>query len=349
MLALVKYGTEPGNVELREIASPEIGPNDVLLQTAACGVCGSDLEMYHHQATYVIDVPVTLGHEFSGTIVEIGIEVRDWQVGDRVVSETAAFICGKCTMCRTGQYNLCPHRQGFGSRFDGAFATYVRVPARILHSVPDNLELQAAAVTEPLSVAYNALVVKSEIHPGDTVIVFGAGPIGLFAVQVARIKGAGHVLLAGLGTDRARLEVGLQVGADEIAIVEETDLQALVQERSKGLGADLVVDAAGPNQVLQQAMELVRPNGQITKIGWDPRPVEFSLDPLLIKAATLQGVFSHTWNTWEKALTLLSNGQVLLDPMISHRLDLREWRTAFELVETRQAVKALLIPPASAG
>jgi alcohol dehydrogenase/L-iditol 2-dehydrogenase len=301
--------------------------------------------MYHHDATYVIDVPVTLGHEFSGTIVKVGEDVRDWHPGDRVVSETAAHICGICPMCRTGQYNLCPNRRGFGSRFNGAFATYVRVPERILHHVPESLELQAAALTEPLSVAYNALVVKSKINPGDTVVVFGAGTIGLFAVQVARTNGAGHIILAGLSPDVARLEVGRQVGADEAINIEEVDLSSLVMARTGGLGADLIVDAAGPNQVLKQAMALVRPNGQITKIGWDPTPVDFSLDPLLIKAVTLQGVFSHTWNTWEKALGLMASGRMLLEPMISHRLDLDDWRTAFDLVDTQQAVKALLIPP----
>lgn len=344
MPAVVKYGTEPGNVELREVAVPQIGPRDVLLRTAACGVCGSDLEMFHHDATYVIDVPVIMGHEFSGTVVEVGSEVEGWRPGDRVVSETAAHICGQCAMCRTGQYNLCPHRRGYGSRVDGAFAPYVRVPARLLHHVPDELDLQAAALTEPLSVAYNALVVKSNIHPGDTVVIVGAGPIALMATQVARINGTGRVILAGLSTDTERLATGRQIGADETVDVEATNLVALVHERTDGLGADLVVDAAGPNQVLRQALQLVRPNGQITKIGWDPRPVNFSLDPLLVKAVTLQGVFSHTWDTWERALTLMAGGHVRLEPMITHRVGISDWRHAFELVETRQAIKTLVVP-----
>jgi alcohol dehydrogenase/L-iditol 2-dehydrogenase len=346
MIALVKYGTRPGEVELREAPLPEIGPNDVLLRTAACGVCGSDLEMYHHQATYVIDVPVTLGHEFSGTVVEVGDAVRDWQPGDRVVSETAAHICGRCAMCRGGQYNLCPERRGFGSRVNGAFATYVGVPERILHRVPDGLDLETAALTEPLSVAYNALVVKSRIRPGDTVVVFGAGPIGLLAMQVALVCGARQVIVAGLSSDKERLAVAGRLGAEAVN-VEESDLPALLGERTAGLGADLVVDAAGPNPVMVQAMEIVRPNGQITKIGWDPRPANYSLDPLLIKAVTLQGVFSHTWTTWEKALALLASNQIQSEPMISHRLPLSSWRAAFELVEKRQAIKTLILPSAN--
>jgi len=247
-------------------------------------------------------------------------------------------------MCRTGQYNLCPERRGYGSRVNGAFATYVRVPARLLHRVPDSLDLRLAALTEPLSVSYNALVVKSHIRAGDTVVVFGAGTIGLFAVQVARVSGAGRVILAGLSADKERMAVGRQIGADEIVNVEQEDMLALVMEQTNGLGADLIVDAAGANQILQQAMTMVRPNGQITKIGWDPRPVEFSLDPLLIKAVTFQGVFSHTWPTWEKALALMASGKIETELMASHRLPLPEWRTAFELVESREAIKALVLP-----
>ena len=195
--------------------------------------------------------------------------------------------------------------------------------------------------------AYNALVVKSRIHPGDTVVVVGAGPIGLFAVQVARINGSGRVILAGLTCDAARLDVGRQVGADETVNVDDVDLEALVKERTGGWGADLIVDAAGVNKVLEQALRLVRPNGQITKIGWDPQPVNFSLDPLLIKGVVLQGVFSHTWETWEKALALLTSGRVQGEPMITHRVPLSDWRMAYHLVETREAVKALIIPTAT--
>jgi alcohol dehydrogenase/L-iditol 2-dehydrogenase len=347
MSALVKYGVRPGEVELREVPIPQIKSTEVLLKTAACGICGSDLEMYHHNATYVIDVPVTLGHEFSGTIVQVGDEVDNWHIGDRVVSETAAYICGKCPLCLTSQYNLCPNRRGYGSRVNGAFADYVRVPARILHRVPNGLDLESAATTEPISVAYNALVVKSNINTGDTVVIFGAGPIGLFATQIAKLSGAGKIILTGLGSDVGRLKVGRRVGAEEIVNIEVEDLSSLVMEWTDGLGADLIVDAAGANSILEEAMKIVRPNGQITKIGWDPRPVGFSLDPLLIKAVTFQGVFSHTWPTWEKVLTLMGGGKINVDALISHRLSITEWKKAFELVESREAIKALIIPSSS--
>ena len=133
MKAVVKYGTNDGNVELRDVPMPEIGPTDVLLEMAAAGICGSDVEQWRHDVTYKVNTPVTMGHEFCGTIREVGAEVRGYVTGDRVASETAAYVCGQCPYCLTGEYNLCPTRLGFGYGLNGAFTRYVKVPARCLH------------------------------------------------------------------------------------------------------------------------------------------------------------------------------------------------------------------------
>src|SRR5690348_7019752 len=208
MQALVKYANEPGKVELRDMPRPTITPDQVLLRVRAVGICGSDLEMYHHKITFPVNPPVILGHEFSGTVEEVGANVTDFAPGDRVVSETAAYVCGKCAECRTGNYNECPHRLGFGVLINGADAPYVAVRQGILHHVPDNVDLADAALTEPLCVAFNALVVKSRIRPGDTVLILGPGPIGLMATQVARVCGASTIILAGRPGDERRLEIG---------------------------------------------------------------------------------------------------------------------------------------------
>lgn len=343
MKALVKYGLETNCVELREVPEPIIGPHDVLIRTAACGVCGSDLELAQGTVSYKVKLPVILGHEFAGTVGAVGGAVEGFVVGDRVVSETACYICGRCPQCRSGNYNLCPERRGFGILADGAFAPLVRVPARSLHRVPDSLPLVDAALTEPFCVAYNALVVKSHIRPGDVVVVFGPGPIGLCATQVAWVNGASEVILVGLSLDRERLAVAARTGATVTVNSEVEDLPQVVAQMTDGLGADLIVDAAGPNSVVQQAMTLVRPNGQITKIGWDPRPVGFSLDPLLERTVTLQGCFSHTWDTWERVLRLMAAGQLEIAPLITHRVPLPSWREAFDAAESRQAVKAMIV------
>lgn len=344
MKALVKYDVTPKAVELRDVPEPTIGADDVLLEVRSVGVCGSDIEMWHHQVTFPVNVPVILGHEFCGVIHEVGANVKDYKVGDRVVSETAAHICGKCQHCRSGEYNLCPTRKGYGSGVSGAFTKYVAVPQRILHRIPESVSFDFASLTEPACVAYNATFVKSRVRPGEPVVIIGPGPIGLFAVQMARIGGAYPIILVGTEVDESRMKTGLGLGAHITINVSKENAADRVAELTDGIGVPLVIDAAGNNAAFKLAMELVRRNGQITKIGWGPKPLDMSLDPIIAKAATLQGSFSHTWSTWEAVLHLIESGDILMDLMITHRFPLSEWEEAFRLVDSKVAVKAVIHP-----
>ncbi|MBM3215801.1 zinc-binding dehydrogenase [Candidatus Poribacteria bacterium] len=343
MKAVVKYGLKDKNVELREVPEPSIGPTDVLLEVGAAGVCGSDIEFWRNKITYPINVPVIQGHEFCGTIREVGSDVRAYRPGERVVSETSAVICGVCRFCRAGEYNLCPDRKGFGYGVDGAFTRYVRVPQRCLHRIPEGVPFEHAALTEPIAVAYNALCVKSEIVPGETVVVLGPGPIGLFSAQIAKIRGA-RVIVSGLSIDARRLAAAEEIGFDAVIDSEKHYLVAVVLGRTGGDGASLVVDAAGGNGAIAQAVEMVRRNGQITKIAWNRDPLGISLDPIVAKAVRLQGTYSHTWQTWENVLSLLETGAVNMKAMVTHILPITEWEHAFEAAEERHAVKAVLHP-----
>ncbi len=344
MKAVVKYGTRDGEVELRDVPMPVIGETDVLLEMTAAGICGSDVEQWRHFVTYPVNTPVTMGHEFCGVIREIGSGVKGFQVGDRVASETAAYICGQCPYCLTGEYNLCPTRLGFGYGLNGAFTRYVKVPVRCLHHIPNNVSFEHAALTEPACVTYNALVVKSKIRPGEPVVVIGPGPIGLFAVQMARAQGAGRIYLVGTNADKIRLDVGSKIGADVLLNVQETDAAAAILDETGGYGVPLVVDAAGPAAALKLAMDVVARNGQITKIAWGPKPVELSLDPIVGKAVSLQGSYSHNWRTWEAVLKMMAARRLDLDTMITHRYTIDHWLEAYHLVEEREAVKIILTP-----
>jgi alcohol dehydrogenase/L-iditol 2-dehydrogenase len=304
------------------------------------------VEQWRHDITYKVNTPVTMGHEFCGTIREVGAEVKHFRTGDRVASETAAYICGQCPYCLTGEYNLCPTRLGFGYGLNGAFTRYVRVPVRCLHHIPENVSFEHAALTEPACVTYNALTVKSRIRPGEPVVVIGPGPIGLFAVQMARAAGAGTIYLVGTNVDRLRMEVGKEIGANVLINAQETDAAAAILDATDGYGAPLVVDAAGPTPAVKLAMDVVARNGQITKIAWGPRPLELSLDPIVGKAATLQGSYSHNWRTWEAVLKMMAAGSLNLDAMITHRYTIESWWEAFHLVEERKAVKIILRPAA---
>ncbi len=336
--AVVNFSAEPHSVEIREFARPEPGPDDILLAVEAVGVCGSDLHQWTSTHSWKVNYPVVLGHEFGGRIAAVGRTVKNWKEGDRVVSETAAVIDPDSPLSREGLYNLDPTRRGFGYGVDGAMTKFVRVPARCLHRVPDGLAMEQAALTEPCCVAFNAVVNNAKVRPGDRVVVLGPGPIGILCAAMARLAGA-QVALVGLERDKARLEVAKAYGCEVIV----GDATAWAKARD-GLGVDGVVDAAGSSSALKIAMELVRPNGWISKVGWGPQPLGFSLDPLVQKNITLQGSFSHNWPVWERVLALLGSGQLDVRPIMGGVWALESWHEAFEKMHSGQIVKAVLRP-----
>lgn len=344
MIALVNYAKDPCSVELRDIPVPQIGEDEVLLRVEAVGICGSDLHQYHGKNSWHVNYPVVLGHEFAGVVAGLGARVYGFREGDRVVSETAAVLPRDSALIRQGLYNLEPGRLGFGYGVDGAMATFVKVPARCLHHVPSSLPQEQAALTEPCCVAYNAVCVNSHIRPGQAVAVIGPGPIGLLCAAMARLAGAGHVLVIGTPVDAKRLAVALQMGADTVLGAQREDVPAWVKNFGDGYGLDLVIDAAGVSASLKLALDIVRPAGQITKVGWGPEPLGFSLDPLVQKAVTLQGSFSHNWPVWEQVLSLLASRKIDLAPMLGQVSPLTEWRQAFEAMHSGEIVKGVLKP-----
>jgi alcohol dehydrogenase/L-iditol 2-dehydrogenase len=336
--AVVNFAAEPHSVELREFERPACGPEDVILEVEAVGVCGSDLHQWTSSHSWKVNYPVVLGHEFGGRIVELGSRFSGWNEGDRVVSETAAVIDPASPLTRAGLYNLDPNRKGFGYGVNGAMTKFVRVPMRCLHRVPDGLKMEHAALTEPCCVAYNAVVQNAKIAPGDRVVVLGPGPIGILCAAFARLAGA-QVALVGLERDKGRLEIGKHYGCD--VIVGDASEWAKARD---GLGADGVVDAVGVSAALKTALDLVRPGGWISKVGWGPQPLNFSLDPLVQKNVTLQGSFSHNWPIWERVLALLASGQLDVRPIVGGVWKLEDWHNAFEEMHSGRIVKAVLKP-----
>jgi L-iditol 2-dehydrogenase len=344
MKAVVLYDKSDGSVEIRDVPVPEIGPEECLVEVKYCGICGSEPHMYHGQLTLLARPPVVLGHEWSGQIVEVGERVAGFAVGDRVTCETAAETCGTCAFCRSGAYNVCPQRRAFGFAVDGAFTRFVRARYQRLHHLPEGVSYEAAAMTEPICVAYNAVAEKSRVHPGDVVVVVGPGPVGLFCLQVARLAGAGTVVVTGTRRDHARLELARRLGADITVDVSEQDPVEVVRGLGDGLGAHLVIDCAGVPPAIQQSLSLVRQNGQVTKIGWSLQPVNLTLDEIVAKAVTYQGAFSHTWTTWETVLELLRLGKIETEPLMSEIWPITRWEEAFHRLEALEAHKILLYP-----
>ncbi|UCH62860.1 MAG: zinc-binding dehydrogenase [Fidelibacterota bacterium] len=341
--AVVHYALKPDAVELREMPVPEIGDEDVLLHVGAVAVCGSDIHQAHNTHTWPVQVPVILGHEFAGTVAAIGRGVKAFKEGDRVVSETAAEICGECISCRTGRYNLCPQRKGFGYGLHGAMTSYVRVPARCLHHIPDGLPFHFAALTEPCAVAYHAICVNSTIRPGDLVVVIGPGPIGLLCARMAALSGAYPLIVAGKADDADRLRTAIRLGATHTVNVDEEDLGAVVGSCDV-LGAELVCEATGESRPLEVALRIVRPDGQVTKVGWSPPGIPIDTNPLVQKNVRLQGSFSHTYPMWEKAIHLLAEELLMPKEFVGLKTDLEDWKNAFESMHTSRVIKSVLLP-----
>jgi len=344
MPAVVQLEMKKGAVELRELPIPEVGEGDVLLRVRGVGVCGSDIHQYHNTQSWTVGVPVVLGHEFCGEVAALGKGVRGWKEGDRVASETAAEIDLDCPLSRQGMYNLDPSRQAFGCNRDGAMARYVKVTPRVLHRIPKNVPFELAAMTEPCCVAYQCTVVNTRIKPGDLVVVLGPGPIGLLCATMARLSGAGRVVLVGMGRDKARMAIGLQAGATHAVDLETQDVGRVIAELGDGLGADVIIDSTGASSSLKSALDWIRPAGHITKVGWGPQPMNFSMDPLVKKAVTLQGSFSHTWAVWERVLEMLGTGQLDPRPYLSKVSPLEDWKACFDGMHGGALIKAVMTP-----
>ena len=336
--AVVNFSSSPHSVELRNIPIPDFHDEDVLLEVANVGVCGSDLHQWTGDHSWQVNYPVVLGHEFAGRIFKCGKSVRGWKDGDRVVSETAAIIDPNNPLSRRGLYNLDPTRKGFGYGVDGAMTRYVKVPSRILHSVPDSIPFEQACLTEPCCVAFNATIRNARIEPGDRIVVLGPGTIGILCAAMARLAGA-QVVLVGLDRDKGRLEIARAYGCD--IVIGDASEWANTRD---GLGADGVIDAAGVSVTLKTAIDLVRPAGWISKVGWGRDPLNFSLDALVQKNVTLQGSYSHNWPIWERVLALMSSGQLDVKPILGGVWPIAKWHDAFEAMHRGDVVKSVLKP-----
>ena len=352
MKAVVKY--EPGayKTELREIPVPEIGEDDVLLEVKAAALCGSDVGFDAGTHTGGLHCPVVLGHEFSGVIASVGKNVKNWKVGDRVVSDNTGKVCGTCYSCETAEYLLCPERLGLGYGMDGGFTKYVRIPGETiqvfpgcLFKIPECMSFEEAALMDPVCNAYRAVVQDGQIKAGETVAVFGVGPIGLFCIQVARAAGASKIIAIGLKADESALELAKKFGATHTFMSDvDENIVEKVTEISGGDGVDLSVDAAGAPVCVKMAIEMTRPMGNLVRIAYNPAPLNFSLNRLVDKAIQLKGHFGYDWVSWKNCFALIEAGLVDMKAVITHRMRISQFREAIELMQSRKAVKIILYP-----
>ena len=343
MKALVKYSEGPGNMEIREVKEPSAGTGQVKIAVEKTGICGSDLHIYHSDIAIPLNPPVVTGHEFAGTICEIGDAVQGWKVGDRVVSETAYSYCGVCSACRSGFYNLCSERRTLGYWYNGAFAPYTVVPSARLHRIPDHISFDEAALTEPLACITHAVIELSSIKPEDVVLLSGPGSVGLATLQVARAHGA-RVVVAGTSVDDERLKLAKELGAADVINVEKESLADFLSDLTRGTGVDIVLECSGSERAVDAGMLALKRRGQYIQIGLFGRPIKINFELVNYRELQVTGSLGSKFSSWEKALALMASGTVRTSPLISHRIPLKEWKSAFEMFERKEGLKLLLDP-----
>lgn len=352
MKAVVKYGYGKYETELRDVPIPEIGDDDLLIEVKAAGVCGSDIAFDNGQHKEILNPPVVLGHEFSGVIAKVGKNVTDWKVGERVVSDNTGEVCGHCYACNTSDYLSCPERKGIGYGMDGGFTNYVkilgktlaRVPSSLLR-IPDCMSFEEAAILDPACNGYMAVVQEAKVMPGDFVAVFGVGALGLFSIQAARAAGAAKIIAIALSSDGDdRFEMARHCGATHIVKSDKEDCRAKVMELTNNEGVSCVVDAAGVNVVMPTIIDILRTAGIIVKIGYDHNPYTNSLDPFVDGAKALKGHFGYDWVSWRNVMNLVEAGKFDLKCMISHKMQVSQFREAFDMVRRKESIKIILYP-----
>jgi L-iditol 2-dehydrogenase len=306
---------------------PSPGPTDVIVEVHAAGVCGTDLHLL--EDGYPSRPPVVLGHEVAGVVIELGGEVDPAWLGARVACETHHQVCD-CDLCRAGKRNLCDNKTSMGSFVDGGFAERVKVPARLLHRVPDGVSLSAAALSEPLACAAHLLLDPPVVNSGDRVLVTGPGPMGLLCAQVARSMGA-HVVLAGLPADAPRLAVAASLGFE----TQDGDLEP---------GFDVVIECSGSGGGARLALESVRKAGRYIAVGIHGRDVSVPLDLVLYKELTITSGFAATAESWRRAMRLLELGHVDLDAMVTSIEPLQNWDDVIARLRAGEGMKIVFDP-----
>ena len=315
--------------EYKDVPDPPMGPEDVLIQVKACGICGSDVHGLDGSTGRRIP-PVVMGHEASGIIVQVGNQVRGWQEGDRVTFDSTIY-CGTCHFCRQGATNLCEERRVLGVSCDdyhqdGAFAEYIAVPSHILYRLPEDLSFERAAMVEALSIAFHA-VERTPISLNDTAVVVGAGMIGLLVIQTLRTAGCGRIIAVDL--DTGRLELARQLGADEGLRADTANVAARVREGTAGYGADLAFEVVGITPTLKLATQCLRKGGSLTLVGNLSPTTEFLLQSVVTRELTLYGSCASR-GEYPACLDMINRGAINVDALISAVAPLAEGASWFK-------------------
>ncbi len=338
MKALVKAKPERG-IWMQDIMKPDIGHNDVLIKINRTAICGTDIHIFKWDdwAQKTIPVPMAVGHEFSGRIVDMGVEVRGFSLGDRVSAE-GHVTCGVCRNCRAGRRHLCMNAIGVGVNRPGAFAEYLSVPAFNVFKLPDAISDEMASILDPLGNATHTALSFDLV--GEDVLITGAGPIGVMAVAIARFAGARHIVITDVND--YRLGLAREMGASRALNVTRETIEDCMRDLRMEEGFDVGMEMSGNPDAFRDMVHSMHHGGKIAMLGIPPDDMAINWNEVIFKGLVIKGIYGREmFETWYKMSSMLQSG-LNMAPIITHHFDIDEFQPAFELMESGQTGKVIL-------
>lgn len=338
MKSLAKLYPQKG-IWLTDMDAPEMGHNDLLIKIKKTAICGTDMHIYHWDdwAQKTIPVPMAVGHEYVGTVVDMGQEVRGFKMGDRVSGE-GHITCGHCRNCRAGRRHLCRNTEGVGVNRAGAFAEYLVIPAFNAFKIPDNISDDLASIFDPFGNAVHTALSFDLV--GEDVLITGAGPIGIMAAAVARHVGARHVVITDLND--YRLDLAKKMGATRAVNVAKEDLAVVMKELGMTEGFDVGLEMSGVPMAFRDMLDKMNNGGKIAMLGIPPQDVAIDWNKVIFKGLTIKGIYGREmFETWYKMASLIQGG-LDLSPIITHQFKVDEFQQGFDTMASGQSGKVIL-------
>ena len=338
MRSLMKAKAEPG-IWLEQTRRPEIGHNDVLIKVHKTAICGTDIHIYKWDdwAQKTIPVPMVVGHEFVGEIVETGIEVKGYDIGDRVSAE-GHITCGVCRNCRAGRRHLCRSAIGIGVSRPGCFAEYIAVPAFNIFKLPDAISDDMGAILDPFGNATHTALSFDLV--GEDVLITGAGPIGIMAAAIARHVGARHIVVTDVND--YRLELASKMGASVALNVQRGSIDEVMRDLGMEEGFDVGMEMSGNPQAFRDLLRTMHHGGKVAVLGIPPAEMSVDWNEIIFKGLIIKGIYGREmFETWYKMSSMLQSG-LSLDAIITHRFPVDRYEEAFELMASGQSGKVVL-------
>ncbi|RJP33536.1 MAG: hypothetical protein C4547_12175 [Phycisphaerales bacterium] len=340
MKAAVFHGSD-GGLRIEDVPVPEVGAGEILVKVAACGVCHTDLHYIEHGVPTFKKPPIVLGHEASGVVEAVGAGVERFKRGQRVLIP-AVLTCGRCDFCRMGRENICAHMTMLGNHIDGAYAEYVAVPAKDVLELPESIPLQEASIiADAMSTPYHAVKNRAQVKPGDTVVVFGCGGVGINAVQLA--AAAGGCVIAVDVNDR-KLAWAKEFGAATTIHAAQVERVSKEVKKLTGGGADIAMEVIGNPRTIEEAFECVRVGGRLCVVGYTHEAISVVAGKIMFKEIEVVGSLGCRPLDYRPLIRMVEQGKVELKRQITHRFPLGELSRAFEVMKEGTSLRSIVVP-----